>query len=388
LLAQAPVGFAVAETRRVFIHIGAPKTGTTYLQRALYAKREQLAGDGVLYPQLGHDAHHVAAWSLRPPSADGLDVTRFGGAWERLVDQVDAWSGSTTVVSTEMFAFFGPAMAAKVLTAFGDAEVHVIYTVRDLVRQVPAVWQEQVKNQKTQSYRSFVRDLLGLRTSQMSKHFWRAQDAPAVLERWSGDLESARVHVVIAPPVGAPSTLLWERFAGVIGVAGSDYDMAIPAANTSLGVAAAEALRRYNERHGAAMPLLRYRRVVQRPLMPALADGVADRSKLPLSAIQRRLLGRHAERIVAGLSEAGYDVVGSLDELVPSPPGRSWLDRRDRGPDDLSDAEVVDALLDVVHHMLEAQHEERRRARREGAAAQDQRGLEGDGSRGRTGRQR
>jgi hypothetical protein len=359
----------VAEARRVFVHIGAPKTGTTYLQQVLKANRELLAQHGVLYPDLGLDAHHTAAWSLRPEvTGTGVEISRFSGAWERLVDQINAWSGPTAVISTEMFVFFGPEMANTVLTAFDGAEMHVIYTARDLVRQVPAVWQEQVKNQKTQSYRGYVRDVVGPRVTSMAKHFWRAQDAPKALARWQGDLDPAQLHVVTAPPAGAPSTLLWERFAHVIGVAGDDYNSTIPPANTSLGVAAAEVLRRYNKRHGGEMPLLRYRRVVQRPLMPALVDGVADRSKLPLSRLQRRLLVRKSEEIVAGLREAGYDVVGSLDELIPQAPDRSSPRRAGRGPDQLSDAEVVDALLDVVHHMLEERRQEEQRLRRTGAA--------------------
>lgn len=36
--------------RTVFIHVGAPKTGTTYLQDTLWANRETLSNDGVLIP--------------------------------------------------------------------------------------------------------------------------------------------------------------------------------------------------------------------------------------------------------------------------------------------------------------------------------------------------
>jgi hypothetical protein len=379
----------VAEARRVFVHIGAPKTGTTYLQQVLDANRERLAHDGVLYPDLGLDAHHTAAWSLRPEQADGFDVSRFRGSWERLVEQVNQWSGPTAVISTEMFVFFAAETAKTVLTAFGDAEMHVIYTARDLVRQVPAVWQEQVKNQKTQSYRGFVRDMLGPRVTPMAKHFWRAQDAAEALARWRGGLDPSQLHVITAPPAGSPPTVLWDRFADVIGIDGSAYESTIPPANTSLGVAAAEVLRRYNERHGGEMPLLRYRRVVQRRLMQALVDGVADRSKLPLGRRQRRLLVRKSGEIVTGLREAGYDVVGSLDELIPQAVNRSSPRCSGRWPDRLSDAEVVDALLDVVHHLLEERRqEERRRRRTGGAGGAGERRRDVPGPRGRVSHQR
>jgi hypothetical protein len=337
----------------VFLHVGAPKTGTTYLQRLLDANRDRLGGLGVLYPDLGNDAHHTAAWGLRPKRPGKPSSERFGDQWDKLVEQARGWSGPSVVVSTEMFVFFDDDLAAKVLGAFGDAEVHIIYTARDLVRQVPAVWQEQVKNQRTDGYRAFVSDLLGRRSESLSRHFWRSQDAPRALARWSHGIGPERVHVVTAPPPGARPELLWERFAEVIGVDPAVAVADSPAANTSLGIAAAAELRRFNERYGAAMPLQRYRRDVLRPLMPALASGVIDDRRLPLSEEQQRRISQHSEEIVAGIRAAGYDVVGTLDDLVPQQ-DRPARGRPAPGPDDLSDAEVVDALLDVLHHLTES----------------------------------
>lgn len=339
--------------RRVFLHIGAPKTGTTYLQRLLDANRDRLAGLGLLYPDLGNDAHHTAAWGLRPKRPGKPSSERFGDHWDMLVELVRGWSGPGVVVSTEMFVFFDDNLAAKVLGAFGDAEVHVIYTARDLIRQVPAVWQEQVKNQKTDGYGAFVSDLLGRRSEPLSRHFWRSQDAPRALARWSHGIGPERVHVVTAPPPGARPDLLWERFAEVIGVDPAVAVADSPVANTSLGIAAAEVLRRFNERYGAAMPLQRYRRDVLRPLMPALASGVMDDRRLPLSEDQRRRISQHSDQIVAGIRAAGYDVVGTLDDLAPQR-DRAAGGQQGPGPDDLSDAEVVDALLDVLHHLAES----------------------------------
>lgn len=34
----------------IYLHIGAPKTGTTYLQNVLWRNRERLRTDGLLYP--------------------------------------------------------------------------------------------------------------------------------------------------------------------------------------------------------------------------------------------------------------------------------------------------------------------------------------------------
>ena len=55
--------------------------------------------------------------------------------------------------------------------------------------------------------------------------------------------------------------------------------------------------------------------------------------------------------MVRRLRRAGYDIVGSLDELVPQRPVAPGTPP-DRGPDDLTDSELVDALTDVLDYLL------------------------------------
>ena len=49
---------------QVFLHIGLPKTGTTYLQSVLWESRAALARDGYLLPGSGHREHLWAALDL------------------------------------------------------------------------------------------------------------------------------------------------------------------------------------------------------------------------------------------------------------------------------------------------------------------------------------
>ena len=51
-------------TRRVYLHVGAPKTGTTYLQDRLAANRNELARHDVHYPLGLHASHFRAALDL------------------------------------------------------------------------------------------------------------------------------------------------------------------------------------------------------------------------------------------------------------------------------------------------------------------------------------
>jgi hypothetical protein len=341
----------VTESKRIFLHIGAPKTGTTYLQRVLAHNRDAMETAGVLYPRVGREAHHSAVWSVRKTFAQTEKGAAFADHWDRLVRESLDWSGDTVVISSELFCFSRRRKITEIVTAFRGEELHLVYTARDLMRQVPAVWQEQVKNREVMAYRDYLTDVLGPAKSALATMFWNSQDVHQVLRRWSRGLEASHVHLVTAPPSGSPTDLLWKRFASVVGLDPDRYDSDLPAANTSLSITAAETLRRYNQRHAVDLPILEYRRLVRRRLDPAFAHTLADGSRLPLSPAQRNRIVDLSEQLVGRVRKAGYDLVGSLDELVPERPS-GGDPAPGRGPDDLSDAEIAQALTDVLDYLL------------------------------------
>ncbi|MGI8888264.1 MAG: hypothetical protein ACR2GB_04745, partial [Nocardioidaceae bacterium] len=210
-------------SERVYLHIGAPKTGTTYLQQVLSQNQEAMRADGVTYPTILGDAHHTAVWDIGGTWERRKSARKSKGHWDRVVRMSQDWPGRAAVISSELFVYLSLEDAAKAIGSFGDTQVHVIYTARDLVRQAPAVWQERIKNQYVLGYSDFLDDLLGPGTSKMAKGFWRAQDAVTALARWSQGLDPSHVHVVTAPPSGSPPHVLWERFASVLGLDPGTY---------------------------------------------------------------------------------------------------------------------------------------------------------------------
>ncbi|MEJ7743872.1 MAG: hypothetical protein WKF73_15820 [Nocardioidaceae bacterium] len=285
------------------------------------------------------------------------------------------WPGRAAVLSSELFVYLSREEAAKALSSFRDTQVHVIYTARDLVRQAPAVWQERIKNQYVLGYSDFLDDLLGPVSSKMSKGFWRAQDAVTALARWSQGLDPSQVHVVTAPPSGSPPGVLWERFASVIGLNPGTYSTEVPPANPSMSPLAAETLRRFNQRRGSQLTKRRYGRLVKSDLVQVLLSAVEDDTKLTLDSRQHEALTQRSTRLVSGLEAAGYDVVGSLDELLPTP-AASTRRNLGRGPDQVTDAEVIDALNDVVFDLLKSVRRDGSRGGRN-AAELDDVGTEG-----------
>ena len=92
-----------ALARRVFLHVGLPKTGTTYLQSIVWANKDVLRGQGVLLPGFGPRQHLWASCVVREePNLERRhpDAHR---AWEQLVDDARDWTG-TALISHEFFA--------------------------------------------------------------------------------------------------------------------------------------------------------------------------------------------------------------------------------------------------------------------------------------------
>src|SRR5262245_31997435 len=97
-----------------------------------------------------------------------------------------------------------------------DFELHVILTVRDLQRQLPAAWQQQIQQRSVVTYDRFLTAVVD--DDRETAYFWDRQDPGAIAERWRGDLAPDRVHIVTVPPPASDPDLLLQRFCGVVGI--------------------------------------------------------------------------------------------------------------------------------------------------------------------------
>src|SRR6478735_3615964 len=213
-------------TRKVILHVGTPKTGTSYLQDVLFKNKRLLGEHGILYAADRFDAHFLAALDLMRLPWGGLEREAVG-AWDALARRVRAWDG-TAIISHEILATASRAQVGRALESLGHGdgvEVHVVLSVRDLVRQIPAEWQENIKHRRTLSYAQFLEQIQDPdRASRIGSWFWGVQEVPDILDRWGHDLPPERLHVVTVPAAGGPPTLLWERFSRVLGLDGIDLD--------------------------------------------------------------------------------------------------------------------------------------------------------------------
>ncbi|SDK80788.1 hypothetical protein SAMN04487820_11359 [Actinopolyspora mzabensis] len=308
------------DANRVYVHIGSPKTGTTYLQEILWNNREALREAGVHYPGSRPDAHFHAAMDLQNTQfqVDWFD-DNVPNAWENLVKQA-ADGPATVVVSHELFCTATPEQIERAMADLSFAEVHLVCTVRDLQRQLPAVWQEDVKNRHTISFEDFVAGVRGTVSEPdvLSELFWHRQDVPEILAKWGRSIPPERVHVVTVPPAGSSTDLVWHRFAELLGLRPEEYDTRVRQRNRSLGVAETELVRRLNQQLNGNIDWPTHDRDVKRHLAEEIFGGRKARNPLEVPERHREWLRQQSERITGALAESGYEVIGDLDELRPA----------------------------------------------------------------------
>lgn len=339
--------------RRLFLHVGTPKSGTTFLQSVWWANREALLEQGLLLPGWGVNHHYWASCVVR--GGRQLDNIPEAGhaAWDELLAAVADHRGDA-LISHELFSPAAPERADAALRRLEETagEVHVVLTARDLVRQIPAEWQQRTKHGRSQTYADFLDEI---RTDE-SSNFWRVQDVPQVLRRWGAGIPPDRVHLVVLPPPGGPKSFLWERLCELTAVDGTGMAERATRSNESLGLVEVETLRRlagHLQRDG--LP-----KSTRRLLKDFVAEQIlrtAEPEKIVVPAEAYPWVVERAERMVQEIDGEGYHVVGELSGLVPSAEPLAG-----RLAADVSDREVAEASVAALARFV--RHEERRRRRR------------------------
>jgi hypothetical protein len=361
--------------KRVYLHVGLPKTGTTYLQSTLWANRDRLASTGCLIPGSARSSMWRAASDVlgrRPRAADEPTVE---GAWSEVIAAVHAWDGDRVIMSHELLGVASARQAQRIVKALRPLDVTIVVTVRDLASTLPSVWQQEIRKGRTWTWADFLAAVQdpdsGPPTAGVA--FWLRFDVARIVTLWGGVVPLDQVCVVVVPTRGAPADVLLRRFAEATGVDATPLATSRPDVNTALGVAETEALRRLNVALAGGLSEREYTRVVGRAVVPALqARGSSTRPRLPLE--DSAWVAAKSREVATFLRDHPGRVVGDLEDLMAElgpgarGEGQPGTDRS-ADPDQLTDAELLaptqDALVAVSSAYAQHWSSTRRRKDRE-----------------------
>jgi hypothetical protein len=340
--------------RRVYVHIGLPKTGTSYLQRSLWLSRPALAASGVLLPGESHQVQRFAFWDLLGRRLRGVNQPKVPGSWNSLVQAIGCWTGDRVILTDEFLVNARPAHVRRMVRALAPAEMHVVVTVRDLGRLICSMWEQEVAKSRTWSWSEFlaaVRDPnRGPATAGIA--FWLRCDLQKILATWEQAVPPERIHIVVVPPPGSPPTRLLERFAATLDL---DVDALTPPpaeVNNSVGVTETEILRRLNTGLGGRLNERQYLHIMRRIVKPVLRSRTGTSrtgtSRIEFSAADREWIDDRTTELVDFLKSRPYQVVGDLDDLVAVDGSAVGVD-----PQHVSEAALTEAAVAVLTATVE-----------------------------------
>jgi hypothetical protein len=340
---------------RVFLHIGEPKTGTTFLQQVMWSNRAELAAQGMVLPGHHPQDHYRGSQDLRGIQKLASDPAgSWTGEWEILARQAAqaAQAGKAAVISHELFSAADEEQAGRAVISLRPAEVHIVITVRDMATLLPAEWQETVKHRNTRDWQDWLGDVIDAESAAPDRRqfwFWRVHDTLGIGRIWSHHVPPERIHVITTAPRSAGASLLWQRFASVLGIDPAVADTSRARPNTSLGLAEIEFLRRLNQALPGEVPDWFYMWNVKEAVAHQALAARPPGARLVLPAERDAWAKEQAELLVAGLQDSGYDLVGDVDDLRPRPVTAPAASPADQTAGEMLDAAVQAAAALVVN---------------------------------------
>lgn len=350
--------------RRLCVHIGASKTGTSALQRALRDSAGVLRRAGVGLPFADRHAH--VRRLLRPAGwAAGSGFVRpvNPGLVPTLADILRSTPGDRLLVTNEDLCEMDPSRIALVGQAAADAglDVEVVLTARDWGKQLPSEWQQFLKHRLTLDFPTFL-ERVRHRQGAAAEHYWIRQDYAGISARWGAALDPGKVHVIAVPSMSQDPDGVFRMFGEVVGFDGQALRRPQQAVNPSFGYVEAEVLRRLNLTLGDR--LLDYEREYSPAVRKVLVRRVLAREASARLAVPPEHLPwvrELDEQRVAELVGAGYQIHGDPRLLVTPPDAARPLPG-------LDEAEVASAAIETLANFVVRSFRDRVDAGGDGAA--------------------
>ena len=302
--------------KQLYLHIGAMKTGTSYLQGVLSSNAATLREAGVLVsPNRSAPVHDIVNFRARGKA----HLRSVRGAWAEFVETASTFEGRATVLSHEFLSLQGPVTVDRILAGLEDLDVHAVLTVRDSTSVLPAQWQTAARNRGALTWPEYAVAAGDPRTKPRSHTFLHSQRLHKMIRIWRNRIGIDHVHVVTVPPPSAPRPLLWERFASVLGVdPGAAPVLEVPS-NPSAGYATAHLLCLLHQEAA--------RRDLPRSQAQRLAVFVAHRAAErraeepvpPLDETTRELAAAWNREMIRVIERSKVEVTGDLRDLPRKP---------------------------------------------------------------------
>jgi hypothetical protein len=209
--------------KRIVIHAGFFKTGTTALQSSLAANRERLLENGVLYPALSSadssrsTGQHRAAWALKGRHwgwEDGGGTVTPIEVWDKLAGKLNDFEG-TSLFSSEFLAELTRDDVERMSKDLKADKIEVVFTLRPLVKMLPSQYIQSLKYGMRLNYEDWLQRIFnGGEDKVQWRTFWTRHDHPVVIQRWVDVFGPENVTLLVVDET--KPNLIYETFSELL----------------------------------------------------------------------------------------------------------------------------------------------------------------------------
>lgn len=205
--------------KKIFVHAGFHKTGTTAIQSSFFAATKELESAGIIYPHVGGKAHHKAVYSLMGKTwgwEDRGGVLATDEKWRRFVKTIKG-SKSTALISSEFLCELTEAQIIKFKKDLGASDVTICFTLRPLLKIIPSAYQQHLKIGIKSSYEKWLHSILdepGVST--ITPSFWVRHMHADVLAKWIKHFGSENVILLVVDEKNPE--FMYDQFNSLLGL--------------------------------------------------------------------------------------------------------------------------------------------------------------------------
>ncbi|MEY3374161.1 MAG: hypothetical protein RIT18_792 [Actinomycetota bacterium] len=306
--------------KRLIIHPGFHKSGTTALQESFALNRPLLRENGIFYPPIGSKAHHRVAWALtqRP-----WGWNRRGGErtpekyWDRMASRINGAKEETVILSSEFFSEIDGERIRKIRSEIKGRDIQILFTLRPLAKLLPSSYQQYLKYGITIEYEDWLHAILDKPgESKVSPTFWKRHSHGKVVARWVDIFGKSNVTLLIVNE--AQPTFLFDEINKFLNLPTGSLNAAPSGSNRSLTMEEISLLLELNRQFPKERVWDEYEVFVRAGYIRHLTDHVppaADKARLltPQWAVDKaNELGKVIQKELLG---TGVKIIGDVDSL-------------------------------------------------------------------------
>lgn len=203
--------------KKVYLHVGFHKTGTTAIQESLFSHSDQLRNLGINYATKKGKANHREAWAL---SERYWGWKKRGGEktsiveWQKRVKNLKAQK-IDSVISSEFFSEINDDQLNLMANDLKGFDVEVIFTIRPLAKILSSSYQQYLKYGIKVSYEEWLKDIFeNTEVSKSTPTFWKRHRHDLVISRWARVFGNQKIHLVVVDE--SEPNLLYEAFTKIL----------------------------------------------------------------------------------------------------------------------------------------------------------------------------